>query len=61
MDLYVMFQIKVSDPIYQLSLEASVRDNLQTCAALYGESFNSAIGSMHPAAFAQLKGALKMP
>lgn len=56
-----MFQIKVSDPIYQLSLEASVRDNLQTCAALYGESFNSAIGSMHPAAFAQLKGALKMP
>ncbi|PON51222.1 Coatomer beta subunit [Parasponia andersonii] len=53
-------QIKISDPIYQLSLEASVRDNLQTCAALYGESFNSAIGSMHPAAFAQLKQALKM-
>lgn len=54
-------QIKFSDPINQLSLETSVRDNLQTCAALHGESFNSAIGRMHPAAFAQLKQALKMP
>lgn len=54
-------QIKFSDPINQLSLEASVRENLQTCAALYGESFNSAISSMHPSAFAQLKQALKMP
>lgn len=53
-------QMKFSDPINQLSLENSVRDNLQTCAALHGESFNSAIGRMHPAAFAQLKQALKM-
>ncbi|TYG84737.1 hypothetical protein ES288_D01G273200v1 [Gossypium darwinii] len=54
-------QIKVSDPINRLSLENSVRDNLQTCAALHGESFNSAIAKIHPAAFAQLKQALKMP
>ncbi|GLT55700.1 hypothetical protein SLA2020_287960 [Shorea laevis] len=54
-------QIKFSDPINQMSLENSLRDNLQTCAGLHGESFNSAIGSMHPAAFAQLKQALKMP
>lgn len=54
-------QIKISDPINQLSLENSVRDNLQTCAALHGESFNSAISRMHPSAFAQLKQALKMP
>ncbi|OMO84989.1 hypothetical protein CCACVL1_10480 [Corchorus capsularis] len=54
-------QIKLSDPINQLSLENSVRDNLQTCAALHGESFNSAIGRMHPSALAQLKQALKMP
>ncbi|GFY83794.1 ARM repeat superfamily protein [Actinidia rufa] len=53
-------QIKLSDPINQLSLENSVRDNLQTCAALHGDSFNSAIGRMHPAVFAQLKQALKM-
>ncbi|KAA3464837.1 importin-11-like [Gossypium australe] len=53
-------QIKVSDPINLLSLENSVRDNLQTCAALHGESFNSAIAKIHPAAFAQLKQALKM-
>uniref|UniRef100_A0A5B7A9N8 Putative importin-11 isoform X1 n=1 Tax=Davidia involucrata TaxID=16924 RepID=A0A5B7A9N8_DAVIN len=53
-------QIKLSDPVNQLSLENSVRDNLQTCAALHGESFNSTIGRMHPAAFAQLKQALKM-
>lgn len=53
-------QIKLSDPIYQLSLENSVRDNLQTCAALHGESFNSAIGRMHPAELAQLKQALQM-
>ncbi|KAK3006384.1 hypothetical protein RJ639_016598 [Escallonia herrerae] len=54
-------EIKFSDPINQLSLENSVRENLQTCASLHGESFNSAIGRMHPAAFAQLKQALKMP
>ncbi|KAL3531674.1 hypothetical protein ACH5RR_005195 [Cinchona calisaya] len=54
-------QIKFSDPINQVLLESSVRENLRTCAALHGESFNSAIGKMHPAAFAQLKQALKMP
>lgn len=54
-------QMKFSDPINQLSLENSVRDNLQTCAALHGESFNLAIGRMHPAAFAQLKQVLGMP
>ncbi|GMY25532.1 importin-11 [Fagus crenata] len=54
-------QIKYSDPINQLSLETSVRENLQTCAALHGESFNSAIGNMHAAALEQLKKALKMP
>ncbi|XP_004492469.1 uncharacterized protein [Cicer arietinum] len=54
-------QIKLSDRINQLSLEDSVRDNLQTCAAIHGESFNSAMSSMHPSAFAQLKQALKMP
>ncbi|KAJ6299886.1 hypothetical protein OIU76_020813 [Salix suchowensis] len=53
-------QIKFSDPIKQWSLENSVRENLQTCASLHGESFNSAISRMHPAAFAQLKQALKM-
>ncbi|KAK8359856.1 hypothetical protein V6Z12_A04G123700 [Gossypium hirsutum] len=53
-------QIKLSDPINQLSLENSVRENLQTCSALHGESFNSAMARMHPAAFAQLKQALKM-
>ncbi|KAF8369582.1 hypothetical protein HHK36_032393 [Tetracentron sinense] len=55
-------QIKASDPIKQLSLETSVRDNLQTCAILHGESsFNAAISRMHPSAFAQLQHALKMP
>lgn len=54
-------QIKFSDPIKRWSLENSVRENLQTCATLHGESFNSAISRMHPAAFAQLKQALKMP
>lgn len=54
-------QIKISDPINQMSLENSVRDNLQTCATLHGETFNSAMGRMHPAAFAHLKQALKMP
>ncbi|KAL9688188.1 hypothetical protein QQ045_032605 [Rhodiola kirilowii] len=53
-------QIKLSDPINKMPLETSLRDNLQTCAALHGESFNSAISRMHPAAFAQLKEALKM-
>ncbi|KAJ4704392.1 importin-11-like [Melia azedarach] len=54
-------QIKFSDPVNQLSLENSVRENLQTCAALHGESFNSAISRMHSSAFMQLKQALKMP
>lgn len=54
-------QIKLSDPINLVSLENSVRENLQACAALHGEAFNSAIGKMHPAAFAQLKQALRMP
>ncbi|KAG7965123.1 hypothetical protein I3843_09G207900 [Carya illinoinensis] len=54
-------QIKYSDPINQISLETSVRENLQTCATLHGESFNTAIGSMHPASLEQLKQALKMP
>ncbi|KAL5809072.1 hypothetical protein ACOSQ3_029763 [Xanthoceras sorbifolium] len=53
-------QIKFSDPVNQLSLENSVRDNLQTCAALHGESFNSAMSRMHTSALAQLKQALKM-
>ncbi|GAU35098.1 hypothetical protein TSUD_162030 [Trifolium subterraneum] len=54
-------QIKLSDRVNQLSLEDSVRDNLQTCAAIHGESFNAAMSSMHPSVFAQLKQALKMP
>ncbi|XP_008224554.1 PREDICTED: importin-11 isoform X1 [Prunus mume] len=53
-------QLKFSDPINQMSLDASVRENLQTCATLHGESFNKAIGCMHPSAFSQLKQALKM-
>lgn len=53
-------QIKFADPINQLSLETSVRDNLQNCAAFHGESFNSVINRMHPSALAQLKQALKM-
>ncbi|KAK7395087.1 hypothetical protein VNO78_15629 [Psophocarpus tetragonolobus] len=54
-------QIKFSDRINQLSLEDCVRENLQTCAAIHGESFNAAMNSIHPSAFAQLKQALKMP
>ncbi|CAH9101065.1 unnamed protein product [Cuscuta epithymum] len=54
-------QIKFSDPINQISLENSVRENLQTCSALHGESFNAAIGKMHPSLLAQVKQALKMP
>ncbi|KAI3473132.1 hypothetical protein Pfo_030424 [Paulownia fortunei] len=54
-------QIKFSDPINQISLENSLRDNLQTCSALHGELFNTAMSKMHPAAFAQLKQALNMP
>ncbi|XP_027348815.1 importin-11 [Abrus precatorius] len=54
-------QIKFSDRINQLCLEDCVRENLQTCAAIHGESFNAAMSSMHPSAFAQLKQALKMP
>ncbi|KAF7825518.1 importin-11 isoform X1 [Senna tora] len=53
-------QIKISDPVNNLSLENSVRENLQTCASIHGESFNAAMSSMHPSAFAQLKQALKM-
>nr|XP_016499059.1 PREDICTED: importin-11-like [Nicotiana tabacum] len=54
-------QMKLSDPINQISLENSVRDNLQTCSALHGESFSAAIGRLHPAVLSQLKQALKMP
>lgn len=54
-------QMKLSDPINQISLENSVRDNLQTCSNLHGESFNAAIGRLHPAVLNQLKQALKMP
>ncbi|GER55787.1 ARM repeat superfamily protein [Striga asiatica] len=54
-------QIKLCDPINQISLENSLRDNLQTCAALHGELFNTAMSKMHPSAFAQLKLALHMP
>ncbi|XP_021891017.1 importin-11 [Carica papaya] len=54
-------QIKFSDPINQLSLENSVRDNLQTCAALHGDSFNNTISRIHPSALAQVKQALKLP
>ncbi|KAL7136202.1 hypothetical protein ABFS83_10G013500 [Erythranthe nasuta] len=53
-------QIKFSDPINQISLENSLRDNLQTCASLHGDLFNTAMSKMHPAAFAQLKQALNM-
>ncbi|XP_073066536.1 uncharacterized protein [Primulina eburnea] len=53
-------QIKFSDPINQMSLENSVRDNLQTCATLHGELFNTAMSKIHPASFAQLKQALNM-
>ncbi|KAG7576545.1 Importin-beta N-terminal domain [Arabidopsis thaliana x Arabidopsis arenosa] len=54
-------QIKVSDPIYQMSLEKSTRENLQTCSTLHGDAFNSAISRMHPSALAQVKQALKLP
>nr|ABE65928.1 unknown [Arabidopsis thaliana] len=54
-------QIKVSDPIYQMSLENSTRENLQTCSTLHGDAFNSAISRMHPSALAQVKQALKLP
>ncbi|KAL6534399.1 hypothetical protein OROHE_013324 [Orobanche hederae] len=53
-------QMKLSDPINQISLENSLRDNLQTCAALHGELFNTAMSKMHPAVFSQLKQALHM-
>ncbi|XP_028794935.1 importin-11 [Neltuma alba] len=53
-------QIKMSDPVNHISLETSVRENLQTCASIHGESFNAAMSSIHPSAFAQLKQALKM-
>ncbi|KAH6769284.1 ARM repeat superfamily protein [Perilla frutescens var. frutescens] len=54
-------QIKFSDPINQIPLENSLKDNLQTCSALHGELFNSAMSKMHPSSFAQLKRALNMP
>ncbi|KAJ0089029.1 hypothetical protein Patl1_31375 [Pistacia atlantica] len=54
-------QIKFSDPVNQLSLETSVRDNLQTCAALHGKSFDSAMSRMDGSTVIQLKHALKMP
>uniref|UniRef100_M4CAV5 Importin N-terminal domain-containing protein n=1 Tax=Brassica campestris TaxID=3711 RepID=M4CAV5_BRACM len=54
-------QIKVSDPIYQMSLEKSVRENLQTCSTLHGDAFNSAISRIHPSELAQVKQALKLP
>lgn len=54
-------QMKLSDPINQISLENSVRDNLQTCSSLHGESFNAVIGRLHPSVLNQLKQALKMP
>lgn len=53
-------QIKFSDPVNQLSLENSVRENLQTCATLHGNSFNSTMSRMHSSALMQLKQALKM-
>ncbi|KAH1205747.1 Importin-11 [Glycine max] len=53
-------QIKFSDRINQLSLEDSVRENLQKCASIHGESFDAAMSSMHPSAFAQLEQALKI-
>ncbi|KAF6170384.1 hypothetical protein GIB67_014314 [Kingdonia uniflora] len=54
-------QIQASDPIKRASLETTVRDNLQVCATLHGESsFNAAISRMHPAALSQLQQALKM-
>ncbi|KAF9597980.1 hypothetical protein IFM89_023465 [Coptis chinensis] len=54
-------QIQASDPIKNISLETSLRDNLQVCATLHGDaSFNAAISRMHPSVFAQLQQALKM-
>ncbi|XP_068644201.1 uncharacterized protein [Aristolochia californica] len=54
-------QIRASDPVRQLSLETSLRDNLQECAALHGDSsFSVAIAKMHAAAFQQLQHALKL-
>lgn len=54
-------QIKFSDPINQIPLENSLKDNLQTCAALHGELFNTAMSKMHPSLVTQLKQALHMP
>ncbi|EPS60377.1 hypothetical protein M569_14426, partial [Genlisea aurea] len=53
-------QMKLMDPINRISLEDSVRENLETCAGLHGESFNAAMSRMHPAALAQLKQALNL-
>ncbi|KAL1549120.1 importin-11-like isoform X1 [Salvia divinorum] len=54
-------QIKFSDPINQIPLESSLKDNLQTCSALHGELFNTALSKIHPSSFAQLKRSLNMP
>ncbi|KAL0675923.1 hypothetical protein Bca4012_003904 [Brassica carinata] len=45
----------------QMSLENSVRENLQTCSTLHGDAFNSAISRIHPSELAQVKQALKLP
>lgn len=44
-----------------MSLENSMRENLQTCSTLHGDAFNSAIGRIHPSELAQVKQALKLP
>ncbi|KAG9453520.1 hypothetical protein H6P81_006424 [Aristolochia fimbriata] len=54
-------QIRASDPVRELSLEKSLKDNLQACSALHGDSsFNAVIAKLHPAAFQQLQQALKL-
>ncbi|KAL5974982.1 hypothetical protein ACLOJK_031658 [Asimina triloba] len=57
----VFLRIRASDPIKQLSLETMLKENLQSCAAIHGESaFNAALSRIDQAAFAQLQKALKM-
>ncbi|KAL5710132.1 hypothetical protein ACHQM5_020735 [Ranunculus cassubicifolius] len=54
-------QIQASDPVKQISLEKLLKDNLQVCATLHGNtSFNTAIGRMDPVVFGQLLKALNM-
>ncbi|XP_078444953.1 ARM repeat superfamily protein [Wolffia australiana] len=54
-------QIRASDPIKQLSLENTLRENIQTCASLHGqEAFNAALNRIHPTVLAQLQRALKL-